>query len=75
MFVNLITFIMKLGSNSTHTFYATDLPDVGKRRCFKMIHNRTGLVTYKVEHFLKTFKTLNGLAKHADKLRAEFDVQ
>ena len=66
---------MKLGSNSTHTFFATDLPNVGERRCIKMIHKRTGLVTYKVEHFLKTFKTLNGLAKHANKLRAEFDVQ
>jgi hypothetical protein len=66
---------MKLGSNSTHTIFATDLPNVGERRCIKMIHNRTGLVTYKVEHFLKTFKTLNGLAKHANKLRAEFDVQ
>mgnify|MGYP003137217131 FL=1 len=65
---------MRLGSNSTHTFYATNLPNVGDRRCVKMIHNRTGATTYKVEHFLKTFKTLDGLTRYANKLRAEFEV-
>ena len=65
---------MKLGSNSTHTFYATSLPSVGDRRCVKMIHNSTGAVTYKVEHFFKTFKTLDGLTKYTNKLRTEFEV-
>ena len=63
---------MRLGQNSTHVFYTTDLPNVGERRCVKLVHKRTGEVTYKVDLFLKTFKTLSGLKRHAEKLRAEF---
>ena len=65
---------MYLGKNSTHKFYATELSPVGDRRCVKMVHDKTGAVTYKVEHFLRTFKTLGGLNRHAKKLRAEFEV-
>ena len=65
---------MYLGKNTTHLFYTTGLDPVGARRCVKMVNKRTGAITYKVEHFLKTYKTLNGLVKHADKLREEFDV-
>jgi len=65
---------MYLGKNSTHLYYSTELEPVGVRRCVKMVHKRTGAITYKVEHFLKTYKTLNGLAKYANKLREEFNV-
>jgi hypothetical protein len=60
---------MKLGTNSTHTYYATSLPNVGELRCVKRVHNRTGAVSYKVEFYQKTFKTLRGLERYAEKLR------
>jgi|11BtaG_2_1085332.scaffolds.fasta_scaffold59705_2 hypothetical protein len=60
---------MKLGESDTHTGYSTGLPSVGERRCLKLVHKRTGAVTYKVEHFNKTFKTLRGLKRHANHLR------
>jgi len=59
---------MKLGENSTHTFYTTDLPKVDERRCFKLVHKRTGEATYKLEFSLKTFKTIKGLEKYVNKL-------
>ena len=63
---------IKLGKNDTHTFFSTDLANVGDRRCVKLVHNRTGEVSYKVELFLKTFKTLSGLKRYAEKLRATY---
>ena len=65
---------MKLGTNSTHTFYSTDLPNVGERRCVKLVHKRTGDVAYKVEFFQKTFKTIKGLEKYANKLREDLQL-
>ena len=63
---------IKLGKNDTHTFFSTDLPNVGDRRCVKMVHNRTDAVCYKVELFQKTFKTLRGLERYAEKLRVTY---
>ena len=63
---------IKLGKNSTHTFYTTELSNVGERRCVKLVHNRTGEVSYKVELFQKTFKTLRGLERYAEKLRVTY---
>jgi len=65
---------MYLGKNSTHLFYNTALEPVGKCRCLKLVHKKTGAITYKVEHCLKTYKTIQGLVEHADKLRSEFNV-
>lgn len=63
---------MKIGKNATYTFYETSLPNIGERRCVKLVHNRTGAVSYKVELFQKTFKTLRGLERYAEKLRNTF---
>ena len=64
---------MRIGENAYHIGYKTDVPNVGDSRCLKLVHKRTGLVTYKVEHFRKTFKTLNGLRRYADKIRDEWE--
>jgi len=63
-----------LGRNDTHMFYSTGLKPVGERRCVKLVHARTGEISYKVELFNKTYKTLNRLAKYADRLRDVYEV-
>ena len=61
-----------LGKNATHSFFSTSLPNVGDRRCVKLVHHRTKAVCYKVELFQKTFKTMRGLERYAEKLRATY---
>ena len=74
--------IARLSKIITSGIYVTDYSGEGevifdahgKQLSDYQMHMHIGAVTYKVEHFLKTFKTLDGLTRYANRLRAEFEV-